>query len=146
MAASTHQVRQRPSLRALVLSGVLMLVGLVLVLMAELLDHNIALTVLGLVVVLMGLALFATSWWAARGMRVQVVLDEDGYAMQGRDSAQTGRWGDVRQVTRSHDRVTLYLADGSRVQLVVPRGRVDDLDALGTDIAHRLDAHRGYGT
>lgn len=140
-----HRVRQRPPLRALVLSAGLMLVGLVLVLMADLLDRNLPLTVAGLVVLGLGVVLFGVSFWVARAMRVEVVLDEAGYAFQGRDSAQSGRWADVRRVTRGADRISLFRADGTRVQLVVPRGRPADLDALGADIARRLDADRGYG-
>lgn len=140
-----HRVRQRPPLRALVLSAGLMLVGLVLVLMAELLDRNLPLAVAGLVVLGLGVVLFGVSFWVARATRVEVVLDEQGYAIQGRDTAQSGRWADVRRVTRAADRISLFRADGTRVQLVVPRGRPADLDALGADIARRLDADRGYG-
>jgi len=144
VAATTHQVRQRPALRALALAALLMLVGLVLVLMADLLDRNLALTVIGLLALVLGAALFGASWWVARAARMQVVLDEDGYAIQGRDSAQEGRWADVRRVTSAAGRITLFLADGTRVLLAVPRGRRDDLDALGADIARRLDQNRGY--
>lgn len=144
MAATTHQVRQRPALRALALSALLMLVGLVLVLMAELLDRNLLLTVGGLLALVLGAGLFGASWWVARAARMQVVLDEDGYAIQGRDSAQSRRWADVRRVTSASGRLTLFLADGTRVLLAVPRGRRDDFDALGADIARRLDQSRGY--
>lgn len=145
MAASTHQVRQRPPLRALGLAAVLMLVGLVLVLMAELLDSNVPLLVLGFVVIGLGLVLFGTSVWLARSMRVHVVLDDDGYVIQGRDASEAGKWADVGRVTRGNDRITLYHKDGTRVQLLVTRGGSADLDLLGADIARRLDASRGYG-
>mgnify|MGYP000966872978 FL=1 len=48
------------------------------------------------------------------------------------------------RVTRGSDRMTLHRKDGTRVQLVVARGAHADLDALGADIARRLDANRGY--
>jgi hypothetical protein len=123
-----------------------MLVGLVLVLMAELVDHNLVLTVGGLVILVLGLALFGTSWWLVRITRVQVVLDDDGYVIQGRESGLSGRWADVSRVTRGTDRITLFRSDGNRVQLIVPRGRLADLDGLGADITRRLDADRGYGS
>lgn len=145
MAASTHQVRQRPPLRALGLSAVLMLVGLVLVLMAELLDSNAPLLVLGFVVIALGLVLFGISVWVVRTMRIHVVLDEDGYVIQGRDATEAGKWADVGRVTRGNDRITLYHKDGTRVQLRVSHGDGSDLDALGDDISRRLDANRGYG-
>lgn len=145
VAASTHQVRQRPPLRALALSALLMLCGIVLVSMAELLDSNVPLLVVGLVVIALGLVLLGISLWIARVARVRVVLDEDGYLLQGRDVAETGKWADVGRVTRTHDRITLHHKDGTRVQLIGTRGVGSDLDALGADIAQRLDAHRGYG-
>ncbi|MCB0910443.1 MAG: hypothetical protein KDB60_02370 [Propionibacteriaceae bacterium] len=145
MAASTHQVRQRPPLRALALSAILMFVGIMLVLMAQLLDSNVALLAVGLVVVALGFALFAASAWVARAMRVHVVLDEDGYVLQGRDATEAGKWSDVGRVTRGRDRITLHHRDGTRVQLVVARSAGADLDALGADIAEHLDANRGYG-
>jgi len=144
VASTTHQIRQRPPLRALALAAVLMLVGLVLVLMAELLDGNLWLTVTGLLVVGAGLVLFGTAWVASRVARVQVVLDEDGYVIQGRESALSGRWADVKRLTRGSDRITLYRGDGHRVQLVVPGGHPSELDDLGADITRRLDADRGY--
>jgi hypothetical protein len=140
-----HEVRQRPPVRALALAGVLMLVGLVLMLMATVLEANLPLTVLGLVVIGLGLALFGAAEWTARTMRVQVNLDEDGYLIQARTASQAGTWADVVRVTRGQDRITLHHKDGSGVQLVVARGRVEDLDALSSDIATRLDANRGYG-
>jgi hypothetical protein len=145
MAATTHQVRQRPPLRALGLAAVLMLVGVVLVLMAEVIDSALALVVIGLIVIGLGLALFGASVWVARTSRVHVVLDEDGYVIKGRDRTEAGAWKDVTRVTRGADRATLHHVDGTRVQLVVARGGEADLDALGEDIARRLDANRGYG-
>jgi len=146
VASTTHQIRQRPPLRALALAAVLMLVGLVLVLMAEILDSNLWLTVAGLIVVGAGLALFGTAWVSSRTSRVQVVLDEDGYVIKGRESALSGRWADVKRLTRGPDRITLHRGDGRRVQLVVPGGHPSELDDLGTDITRRLDADRGYGS
>ena len=78
-------------------------------------------------------------------MRVHVVLDDDGYVIQCRDATEAGKWADVGRVTRNNDRITLYHKDGTRVQLRVTRGGSADLDALGEDIARRLDANRGYG-
>lgn len=145
MPASTHQVRRRPPLRPLALSALLMLVGIVLVLMAGLLDANVPLLVLGLVVIGLGFALLAAAAWVAWVTRVYVVLDDDGYLLQGRDSTESGKWSDVGRVTRGSDRITLHHKDGTRVQLVVSRSASADLDALGTDIARHLDANRGYG-
>jgi hypothetical protein len=47
-------------------------------------------------------------------------------------------------VTRGRGRITMHRKDGTRVRLVVARGGQADLDALGADIAARLDVNRGY--
>lgn len=144
MNVTRHQVRQRPSLRALGLAALLVLVGVVLLMMADLLDRQLALTALGVVGVVLGLALFVAAWLLARSMRVEVVLDENGYWLAGPGRPENGTWTDIGRVTRSDRGITLYRKNGTRLQLVVARGGVADLDALGMDIASRLDAHRGY--
>lgn len=144
MASTTHQVRQRPPLRALGLSAGLVLIAIVLLLMADLLDHQFALTALGIVVLVAGLALFVSAWLLARLMRVEIVLDERGYRLVGPGKAESASWAEISRVTRGDSRITMHRKDGTRVQLVVARGGRTDLDALGDDIASRLDADRGY--
>lgn len=146
MAATTHEVRQRPALRALGLAALLELVGLVVLLMANLLEPNPFLAALGLAAIGAGLVLFVIAVWTARSRRVAVVLDEDGYEIRADGAGHSGRWANVARVTQGRDRITLHQRDGSRVQLVVVRGGSADLDALGADIASRLDADRGYGS
>lgn len=139
-----HLVRQRPTLRALGLAAVGMLVGVVVLLMAELLDSNGWLPAAGLLIIGASLGLFGASLWLARTTRVHVVLDEDGYVLQGRDGSESGQWGDVVRVTRGPDRISIHHKDGTCARLLVARGAVADLDALGEDISRRLDANRGY--
>ncbi|MFZ0531006.1 MAG: hypothetical protein WAL91_10785 [Propionicimonas sp.] len=137
-------MRQRPPLRALVLAAALMLIGLVLVLMAQLLGWHLVLTVGGALALLFGVGLLVASWAIARSMSVDVVLDDNGFQVVGAGSNETGRWSDISRVTRSDGALGLYRRDGTVLHLVVARNSVADLDALGTDIAHRLDADRGY--
>jgi hypothetical protein len=144
MDATRHQVRQRPSLRALGLAGVLVLVGLVLLMMADLLDRQVALTAIGVGGVVLGLSLFVAAWLLARSMRVEVVLDENGYWLAGPGRPEQGTWAEVGRVTQGERGITLHRKDGTKLQLVVARGGVADLDALGKDIAARLDVNRGY--
>lgn len=144
MAPTTHQVRQRPPLRALVLAALLVLVGILLLLMADLLDRQFTLTALGVAGLVIGLALFLAAWLLARSMRVEIVLDQAGYRLVGPVRSDGGAWTDVTKVTRGPDRITMHRKDGTRLQLVVTRGGRADLDALGEDIASRLDTDRGY--
>jgi hypothetical protein len=139
-----HLVRKRPSLRALGLAALLVLVGVVVLMMANVLDRQLALTTIGVVGVALGLALFVAAWLLARSMRVEMVLDEDGYRLAGPGRPEQGTWAAVSRVTRSERGITLHRKDGTRIQLVVARGGVADMDALGKDIAARLDANRGY--
>ena len=144
MDVTRHQVRQRPPLRALGLAALLVVVGVVLLLMADLLNRQPALTAIGVVGLVLGLILFVAAWLLARSMRVEVVLDADGYRLAGPVRPEQGTWAEVGRVTRSERGITLHRKDGTRLQLLVARGGVADLDALGQDIAARLDRNRGY--
>lgn len=145
MASTTHEIRQRPALRALGLAALLMLVGLVLLLMAGLVEAGLPLVVVGLVVVGLGLALSVGAVWTARVRRASVELDDTGYVIRAGEIGHAGAWANVARVTRGRDRITLHLKDGKRLQLVVARAAAGNLDVLGADIARRLDADRGYG-
>jgi hypothetical protein len=79
-------------------------------------------------------------------MRVEVVLDENGYRVAGPFLPRSGTWDEVTRVTRANQQVILYGRDGTRTVIALPRGGAGDLDALGTDIARLLDRHRGYGS
>lgn len=146
MAPTTHVVRQRPPIRALVLGAAAMVTGAALLLLADLLDWHLALTVAGAVALLAGIAVFVAAWWVARSMRVEVRLDEAGYWITGPRIRQSGAWADIGRVTRGTDRITIHRKDGSRALLVVTPGGTADLDALSDDLARRLDADRGYGS
>lgn len=122
-----------------------MVVGAVLVLMADLLGWPLPLTTLGLLVLLAGFGVFVAAWVVARSLRVEVVLDDQGYRIRGPRIAETGSWGDIGRVTRGDNRITIHHKDGTLAQLLVSRSGTADLDALGADFARRLDADRGYG-
>ena len=113
-------------------------------LMADLLGSHLTLIVVGLVLLGLGLALFVAAAVVARSMRVSVVLDDDGYRVFGAGVEESGRWADITKVTRGDGRLSFQRSDGTRVRLVVARAARADLDALGVDIARRLDANRGY--
>lgn len=131
-------------MRALALASALMVVGLVLMLMAHLLAWHLAPALIGALALLLGVALFAASWAVARSMSVDVVLDDTGFTVHGAGTDESGRWADINRVTRADGTLTLHRLDGSMLRLVVSRSSAADLDALGGDIARRLDADRGY--
>ena len=94
--------------------------------------------------VVLAVTLVVVALAAARRMAVTVVLDDERLRVQGEGRTQSADWSDVVKVTRATGRITLHRRNGSRVALVLPRGGAGDLNALGVDIARRLDANRGY--
>lgn len=144
MTQTVHVIRARPPLRALALGAVGTVVGLGLVLVGTLASWALP-SVAGWVLVVVGLGLFAAAWLAARRARVQVVLDDAGYRLDGPDGTSSVEWADVSRVTRAPDRLVLYAKNGIVTELVAPSSSRADLDAIGTDMARHLDASRGYG-
>ena len=133
-------------MRALVVAAAGMVVGSLLVLMAHLLYWPILLTGVGLLVLMVGFGVFVAAWWLAHSMRAEVILDDDGYQLRGPRVTGSGAWADIERVTQDQGRITFHRKDGSRAQLQIALGAAADLDALGADIASRLDFDRGYGT
>jgi|APThiThiocy_cv2_1041547.scaffolds.fasta_scaffold46376_2 hypothetical protein len=144
MTQTVHVISARPPLRALALGGVGTVVGLGLVLVGTMAAWPAA-SVLGWALVLVGLGLFVAAWLTARRARVQVVLDDAGYQLDGPDGSDRVEWSEVSRVTRTPDRLVLYAKDGTVTALVAPTSSRADLDAIGTDMARYLDANRGYG-
>lgn len=97
MDATRNQVRQCPALLALGSLPSSVLVGVVLLMMADLLACQVALTAIGVVRVVLGLALFVAAWLLARSMRVEVVLDENGYWLHGPGMSRAGHLGGAPQ-------------------------------------------------
>ncbi|MFV0453288.1 MAG: hypothetical protein ACK5LS_13790, partial [Propioniciclava sp.] len=103
-----------------------------------------ALVVLGIVLIVLGVALLGLAAAAAQRQEVTVVLDEDGYAVVEPAGTRRGRWEEVTRVTGVPGRITLHRSADERVVLVVAVDRSDQLDEVAADIARRLDAQRGY--
>jgi hypothetical protein len=144
MTQTVHVIGARPPLRALALGAVGTSVGLGLVLVGSLAGWTLT-SVAGWVLVVVGLGLFVAAWLAARRARVQVVLDDTGYRLDGPDGPSSVEWADVSRVTRAADRLVLYAKNGIVTELVAPTSSRADLDAIGADMARHLDASRGYG-
>lgn len=144
MAESTHLMKPRPPVRAFALAALLVVLGAALAVLPDALHWPVALIVLGVVLIVAGLGLLWVAVNAMRTMRVRVVLDDQGFRVEGPGEPRQGSWTDITRVTRSPGRITLHRRDGGQTHLVVPRGGSADLAALGADIVRRLDASRGY--
>ncbi|MCW5950698.1 MAG: hypothetical protein KIT69_00290 [Propionibacteriaceae bacterium] len=139
-------MKPRPPVRAFGVAAVLALVGLGFFMAPELFGWHDILRAIGIVFILLGFGILALAIVAMQRMKVEIILDDDGYRVIGPFGARTGGWADVVRVTRATGRIVLYGRDERRTVIAMPRGGVGDLNALGTDIARHLDAHRGYGS
>lgn len=145
MGTTTHVMKPRPPVAAFGVAAVFALVGIALFIAPDLFSWDPILRMIGLVFLAIGLLLLAISIGVARRPGAAVVLDERGFRVVGPQGARAGTWDDIIRVSRATGRIILYRRDGGRVSLVVPKGGSADLNALGADIAARLDANRGYG-
>jgi hypothetical protein len=146
MDTTTHLMRPRPPVRAFGIAAILALLGIASFALPYFLDWSESLRVVGLVLLTLGVALAVIGVAAARRQSAAVVLDGHGFRVESPSGSHAGEWADVVKVTRSTGRITLHRRDGSQVAMVVPRGGSGDLNALGRDIASRLNAHRGYAS
>ena len=143
---STHLMKPRPPVRAFGLAAVFALVGVGFFVAPDVLGWDRVLRAIGVVFIVLGFAILGLAVVAMQRMKVEIVLDDAGYRVIGPFGAKTGAWADVVRVTRAEGQILLYGRDNRRTVIVMPRGGVGDLDALGADIAQHLNAHRGYGS
>ena len=144
--ASTHLMKPRPPVRAFGFAAVLALVGLGFFMAPELFGWHDILRAIGIVFIVLGFGILALAVVAMQRMKVEIILDDDGYRVIGPFGARVGGWADVIRVTRATGQIVLYGRDERRTVIAMPRGGAGDLDALGADIARHLDTHRGYGS
>lgn len=146
MSTTTHALRLRPPLRAFALAAAFAVVGAVFVVAPEAFGWNPITRFIGLGFLAISLLLAGFATWAMRRARVDIELDDEGYRITGPTGPKAGSWTEIAKVTRGEGQIVLYGRDGSRTVMGRPRGGRGDLDALGVDIARRLDLSRGYGS
>jgi hypothetical protein len=139
-------MKPRPPVRAFGVAAVLALVGLGFFMAPELFGWHDILRAIGIVFIVVGFGILALAVMAMQRMKVEIILDDDGYRVIGPFGARAGGWADVVRVTRATGQIVLYGRDDRRTVIAMPRGGAGDLDALGADIARHLDTHRGYGS
>lgn len=136
----------RPPVRALAVAALLTIAGAAITVTRGAGAWGTVLLVVGIVLILGGVALALLAFAAPRGQRVVVLLDEEGYRVDGPAGVRIGKWATITRVTATPGRLTLYQGDRERLHLVSAAGPTTQLDALGEAISRRLDAHRGYKT
>ena len=146
MSTTTHILRLRPPVRTLALAAAFAVVGAVFVVAPEAFSWDVITRFIGLGFLVVCVLLLALAGFAMSRGRMRIELDDAGYRIEGGTGARPGNWADVVRVTRAEGQIVLYDRDGAATVLGRPRGGLGDLDSLGTDIARRLDASRGYGS
>lgn len=145
MSTTRHVMKPRPPLRAFGTAAVLAIVGMGFVVAPDVFGWDPIVRAIGIAFLVLGLAVLGLAMVAMRRLRVEIVLDDAGYRVAAPTGTRAAPWTDVVRVTRAERRLIVYGRDGTRTLMTHPRGGAGDLDALGADIARRLDSSRGYG-
>lgn len=146
MAATTYTIQTRPPVRAFAIAAVSAMLGAGLIVYSAAsgwrLVLHIVLTMLGSLLLLVGIALTGIAYWAMRRTTVKLMLDDTGYRLDGGGENHQGRWLDVSQVTQSDGgaHVTIYHGPERRTHIVF--SRTDQIDAVLDDMRERLKRSR----
>ena len=146
MAETTYTIASRPPVRAFLVAAVCSLLGAGAIVLAASggwkLVWDVVLTILGVLLLIVGLALMGLAWWTMRRMSVTLTLDDTGFRLRGGEQLRRGEWLDVMQVTRSEDgsHVTIYHGPERRTHLLFDR--TDQVDAVLDDMTRRLKRSR----
>ena len=144
----TFVLKPRPPLRAFVLAAVVSMVGAVLITVAAANGWPTPWLVLCILVLAAGVLLCLAAVWSMWRMRTMVEVTDDGYTIRTPGAVRSGRWDEVTKVTQATNgaHITLYHGQVTRTHILSP-GNVAtaEMEALGAEIARRMDANR-YGT
>lgn len=143
METTTYSIKPRPAVRAFAVAAVLALAGAGLAVAANALAWHGAVVVVGVLLVVAALALIVAAVRAPASQEVRVEFDADGFRIVGPTDTHEGAWGDVTRVTEAPGRLTFHLGADKRFH-VVGAHATDQLRAMASDIAQRLDDNRGY--
>lgn len=139
---TVYLLRPAPLMRAFLIAGVLALVGAVLMVCTNALGWHVIWFILGLLIGLVGLALFGVAVFAMFWQRqVRAELTDSGYAFRTTKRSVEGRWDAVTKVSASDTghRITFTTRDGHREDVIFPVGNEDRrLRAMVEDLTARL--------
>ena len=142
---ATYVVRPRPPVRAFVLAAVLSLIGAASITLAAAERWAQAWMWVSAVVLLAGVLLLVTALASMRRLRTYVDIDDEGWEVRAPGATRRGAWSDVTKVTITTDgsRLSMHHKGGARTHIVAPVP-TEEMQAMASDIAGRLDANRGY--
>ncbi len=140
-------------LRALVVASVVSVLGAGVMVASSAFTWPVGLFLFGAFLILAGVSLAVAAWLVSRRQRASVSLSEDGYLVHTAAGDESGTWGAVSKVSMAQDGSRISLVEGSgdkarTTHVLRPESRLKNeaarWDALGADIASRLDKNRGY--
>ena len=143
MATTTYVIRPRPAIRAFGVAAVLAAAGAGIAVGASSLGWHVAVSVLGVLLVLGAIALLLAALRVPAKQAVTVQLDAEGYRVVEASGTHQGVWRDVTRVTEAPGRLTFHRGDDERFHIFAPHSP-GQLDSMASDIAGRLDHDRGY--
>lgn len=143
---NTYRLDAALPVRAFGNAAVLLVVGGILVALASGLHWHVAMTVLGVVVLLLGAVLLALALVVALRGRSRITLTDSGYQLAALGRTSEHDWTDVARATLTDDELRLYLRDDEdrpdRVPLLDP-ARHGELERLAEEVTERM--RHAYG-
>ncbi|GAA2093129.1 hypothetical protein GCM10009841_02580 [Microlunatus panaciterrae] len=143
----TFVLRQRPPLRALLVSSVVAVLAAVLIVMQLVTGWTALLVPVGIGLLVLSVGWAALALYSTRRLRYRVELDADGYRISSPGHQSAAQWKDIAEVTAQSTRVTLVhrLPHVSGDSIVCLAGMRDpDFLAIIRAVQRRLDESRGY--
>jgi hypothetical protein len=146
-AQQRFELRSDVVVRALAIASGSALLGAVLVVLWAARSLTVVLFVVGLLLLVFGVALALAAVLAHRRLRQTVVLTDTGISVRAQGRTRTVPWSDVRQVNLQGLQLVLEPVEGNGEPLEVtnPRGSSERaFSELMAQVSVRLDASRGY--
>lgn len=140
-----HVLRAAPPIRALLIASLGSVLGALFIVVATANGWSVVITVLGVVILVLGLALLGLAVWTMTRMRVRAELTPTGYLFRTPAGVRHGTWAETVRVTASESgqRITLHGRDESVQHVFSPVGAQDPgmLDLID-DLTERLRTSR----
>ena len=144
-AVSVHTLRPDPPVRAFGIAAVTSVVGAGVLVLASAQGWPTVVQVLGVVILVAGLALLVTALWSMVRMRVRAELTKTGYTFRTPMGVRHGTWAETTSVTASESgrRMSIHHRDETVQHVLAPVGATDpNMQALVKDMADRLKSSR----
>ena len=109
------------------ITAFLAVVGIVMS-VSSLMKPNLVIRVVGIILAVIGIILLLVILAGLRRRRVSVIVDDEGYTIEGPKGEYSGSWIDIADVlvSRESAKLALVLTSGRRTIIAHPARRMDD--------------------